>query len=47
MEMYGGEDEYGDGDDDIYREEMRGLIRVSNWGFLLPFFLKLLLPQDF
>jgi len=24
------QDHYGDGDDDIYREEMRGVIRVSN-----------------
>ena len=23
-------DDYGDGDDDIYREERRGMIRVSN-----------------
>lgn len=30
VEMYGGEDDYGDGDDDIYREERRGVIRVSN-----------------
>ena len=30
MEMYGGEDPYGDGDDDIYREERRGVIRISN-----------------
>ena len=35
------------GDDDIYGEERRGVIRVSNKGFLLSFFLKFLLPQDF
>jgi len=25
-----GDDPYGDGDDDTYREERRGVIRVSN-----------------
>ena len=28
--VYRGDDPYGDGDDDIYREERRGVIRVSN-----------------
>ena len=28
-----GPNHYGDGDDDIYREERRGVLRISNEGF--------------